>query len=293
MVGIAAPRGDSETTAPLARIAVRDRSVATSGNSQRGWRIGGRWYSHIFDPRTGRPVERSSRRRWSPSAPRRRRPGHDLQRPARRGEPDAGPVDPGGRVPDRRPTTAASRPAAGWAGWKPPADPPRRRAPRRPRPRRRRRQGGPGPRGRGTTPSSCSSSSRSASPTATSGAIAGLTSRSGSRTRTGVAVRTLSLWVQTRPPGPSLASRPEAVVPGRPGPQAGRRQGPGRDRRPADPAARQVRGHLGRQGRPRPARRARRVHPAHRGRPRARDVSDHPQADDHRRQAVRRGTQGE
>jgi FAD:protein FMN transferase len=57
MIGIASPRGDSETTAPIARIAVKDRSVATSGNSQRGWRIAGRWYSHIFDPRTGRPVE--------------------------------------------------------------------------------------------------------------------------------------------------------------------------------------------------------------------------------------------
>ena len=59
MIGIASPRGDSETTAPLARIAVKDRSVATSGNSQRGWRIAGKWYSHIFDPRTGRPVERT------------------------------------------------------------------------------------------------------------------------------------------------------------------------------------------------------------------------------------------
>ncbi len=57
MIGIAAPKGDSETTPPIATIAVANRSIATSGNSQRGWRIGGRWYSHIFDPRTGRPVE--------------------------------------------------------------------------------------------------------------------------------------------------------------------------------------------------------------------------------------------
>ena len=41
----------------MATIAVKNRSVATSGNSQRGWRIAGRWYSHIFDPRTGLPVE--------------------------------------------------------------------------------------------------------------------------------------------------------------------------------------------------------------------------------------------
>ncbi|MFO0909710.1 MAG: DUF2271 domain-containing protein [Isosphaeraceae bacterium] len=55
-IGIAPALGDSETTAPVARVAVRDRSVATSGNAQRGFRIQGRWYSHIFDPRTGEPA---------------------------------------------------------------------------------------------------------------------------------------------------------------------------------------------------------------------------------------------
>jgi thiamine biosynthesis lipoprotein len=65
MLGIAAPREDSESTEPIARIAVKDRSVATSGNSQRGWRIDGRWHSHIFNP-DGR-----SRRSWPPpSSPR-------------------------------------------------------------------------------------------------------------------------------------------------------------------------------------------------------------------------------
>jgi thiamine biosynthesis lipoprotein ApbE len=57
MVGIVAPRSDSETSAPLTTIAVTRRSIATSGNSQRGWRIAGKWYSHIFDPKSGRPVE--------------------------------------------------------------------------------------------------------------------------------------------------------------------------------------------------------------------------------------------
>jgi thiamine biosynthesis lipoprotein ApbE len=55
-VGVAPPVGDSETAGPIARVEVRDRSVATSGNSQRGFRIRGRWYSHIFDPRTGEPA---------------------------------------------------------------------------------------------------------------------------------------------------------------------------------------------------------------------------------------------
>ena len=54
------PWADSETSEPLAYIEVKDRSVATSGNSQRGFRIGGRWYSHIFDPRHG-PAGRSGR----------------------------------------------------------------------------------------------------------------------------------------------------------------------------------------------------------------------------------------
>lgn len=57
-VGIAPPVGDSETAGPIARVEVRDRSVATSGGSQRGFRIGGGWYSHIFDPRSGRPAGR-------------------------------------------------------------------------------------------------------------------------------------------------------------------------------------------------------------------------------------------
>jgi thiamine biosynthesis lipoprotein ApbE len=57
-VGIAAPSADSESSEPLARIEVRDRAVATSGSSQRGLWIGGKWYSHIFDPRSGTPAGR-------------------------------------------------------------------------------------------------------------------------------------------------------------------------------------------------------------------------------------------
>lgn len=57
-IGIADPRADSETSRPIAYLAVRDRAVSTSGRSQRGFRIGDRWYSHKFDPGSGRPVER-------------------------------------------------------------------------------------------------------------------------------------------------------------------------------------------------------------------------------------------
>jgi thiamine biosynthesis lipoprotein ApbE len=56
-IGIVDPAADAENDAPLARIAVRDRAVATSGGYRRGVEIGGRWYSHLIDPRTGRPVE--------------------------------------------------------------------------------------------------------------------------------------------------------------------------------------------------------------------------------------------
>jgi FAD:protein FMN transferase len=59
-IGIAAPWADSESSDPLAFIEIRDRSVATSGRSQRGLQIGGKWYSHVFDPRTGEPVERAA-----------------------------------------------------------------------------------------------------------------------------------------------------------------------------------------------------------------------------------------
>lgn len=56
-VAIADPRHDAENASPVARIAVRNRAVATSGNYRRGFRIGETWYSHILDPRTGRPVQ--------------------------------------------------------------------------------------------------------------------------------------------------------------------------------------------------------------------------------------------
>ena len=38
------------------RIALHDLSVATSGNYRRGFEVDGRYYSHSFDPRTGRPI---------------------------------------------------------------------------------------------------------------------------------------------------------------------------------------------------------------------------------------------
>lgn len=57
-IGVADPRRDSESTPPIALIQVGGgRSVASSGGYQRGLRIRGKWYSHIFDPRTGLPAD--------------------------------------------------------------------------------------------------------------------------------------------------------------------------------------------------------------------------------------------
>jgi thiamine biosynthesis lipoprotein len=57
-IGVAAPWADSESSEPAVYIEVRDHSVATSGKSRRGFQIKDRWYSHVFNPRTARPVER-------------------------------------------------------------------------------------------------------------------------------------------------------------------------------------------------------------------------------------------
>ncbi|HEX8200373.1 MAG TPA: FAD:protein FMN transferase, partial [Isosphaeraceae bacterium] len=56
-VAIASPHADSEASEPLTYVEVRGRAVATSGRSQRGLRVGGRWYSPLIDPRTGASAE--------------------------------------------------------------------------------------------------------------------------------------------------------------------------------------------------------------------------------------------
>lgn len=56
-VAIADPHRDAENAAPVAKIYVENRGVATSGNYRRGYTIAGQHYSHIFDPRSGQPVD--------------------------------------------------------------------------------------------------------------------------------------------------------------------------------------------------------------------------------------------
>ena len=55
-VGITDPRTNADNAAPLTRINVENLAVATSGGYRRGFDIGGVHYSHIVDPRTGRPT---------------------------------------------------------------------------------------------------------------------------------------------------------------------------------------------------------------------------------------------
>lgn len=55
-IGIAPSRGDSLSAEPVAYLRLRDGSVSTSGDAYRGYRIAGRRYSHILDPRSGQPV---------------------------------------------------------------------------------------------------------------------------------------------------------------------------------------------------------------------------------------------
>ncbi len=53
-VDVEMPPGASSL--PPWRIALHDLSVATSGDYRRGFAVDGRYYSHSFDPATGRPI---------------------------------------------------------------------------------------------------------------------------------------------------------------------------------------------------------------------------------------------
>ncbi len=55
-VQVTNPKADAENDPPVARVSIRNKTIATSGNYRRGELIGGKWYSHIVDPRTGQPA---------------------------------------------------------------------------------------------------------------------------------------------------------------------------------------------------------------------------------------------
>jgi thiamine biosynthesis lipoprotein ApbE len=55
-VQISDPKADAENDAPLDKLLISNKAIATSGNYRRGELINGKWYSHIIDPRTGLPA---------------------------------------------------------------------------------------------------------------------------------------------------------------------------------------------------------------------------------------------
>ena len=60
VVDIEDPARPYDNAEPLTRVALADGALATSGGTRRGWTIDGRWYSHVLDPRSGRPVDHVS-----------------------------------------------------------------------------------------------------------------------------------------------------------------------------------------------------------------------------------------
>ncbi|RZA03979.1 MAG: DUF2271 domain-containing protein [Sphingobacteriaceae bacterium] len=55
-IQVSDPKADAENDAPVAKLKVSNKIIATSGNYRRGELIDGKWYSHIVDPRTGMPA---------------------------------------------------------------------------------------------------------------------------------------------------------------------------------------------------------------------------------------------
>ena len=56
-IQISDPKADAENEQPLDQLLIHNKAVATSGNYRRGELIEGHWYSHIVDPRTGKPAD--------------------------------------------------------------------------------------------------------------------------------------------------------------------------------------------------------------------------------------------
>lgn len=56
LVAISNPRASAENDLPITNLEIAGKAIATSGDYRRGYSINGKWYSHIVDPRTARPV---------------------------------------------------------------------------------------------------------------------------------------------------------------------------------------------------------------------------------------------
>lgn len=56
-VGIEDPQRPYDNAPPLTAVDLADAALATSGPTRRGFRVAGRWYGHVLDPRSGRPTD--------------------------------------------------------------------------------------------------------------------------------------------------------------------------------------------------------------------------------------------
>ena len=56
-VGVENPAQPFDNAAPLTVVTLENESMATSGSSRRGFRVGQRWFGHVIDPRNGQPVD--------------------------------------------------------------------------------------------------------------------------------------------------------------------------------------------------------------------------------------------
>ena len=55
-IDVAHPAADAENAPPYTTIRIRNEALATSGGYRRNFKIGGKSYSHIIDPRSGQPA---------------------------------------------------------------------------------------------------------------------------------------------------------------------------------------------------------------------------------------------
>lgn len=57
VVGVENPLRPYDNEPPIDVITLQGAGLATSGRARRGHQVGDRWYAHVIDPRTGRPVD--------------------------------------------------------------------------------------------------------------------------------------------------------------------------------------------------------------------------------------------
>ena len=57
IVGVSNPFKAADNQEPEIHLKISNQAIATSGSVERGYKIAGKWYSHVIDPRTGWPIE--------------------------------------------------------------------------------------------------------------------------------------------------------------------------------------------------------------------------------------------